>query len=175
MLTFVLGGARSGKSRYCEKLGYDWLVTNPTGKRLYIATCEARDDEMRDRVARHKIQRGDLWQTFEEPMELAGLLTQEMAKERFVLIDCLTLWLTNVLLADQDCEASIDELCAVLSETAGDVVIVSNEVGLGIVPENKLARHFRDIAGIANQKVAEISDKVIFIAAGLPVILKQPG
>ncbi|MEO1066551.1 MAG: bifunctional adenosylcobinamide kinase/adenosylcobinamide-phosphate guanylyltransferase [Pseudomonadota bacterium] len=175
MITFILGGARCGKSRHAEALANRWLDAHPDGERIYIATAQVFDDEMRDRVAQHQDQRGGNWRTIEEPMALRDVLQKEADQNRFILVDCLTLWLTNCLLAEHDCNGAVTGLCEALTALDGEIVIVSNEVGLGIVPENKLARQFRDIAGIANQRVAEVADKVVFIAAGLPVVLKENG
>ena len=172
MITLVLGGARSGKSRYAEQLGHDWLANNPSGERLYIATCQAFDDEMTSRIDKHKQQRGDNWTTIEEPFQLADCLTRSQGKSRFILVDCLTLWLTNHLLAENDINQKISDLCDALKTADDHIVLVANEVGLGIVPENKLARQFRDHAGICNQRVAEVADHVAFIAAGLPLVMK---
>lgn len=172
MITLVLGGARSGKSRYAEQLGSEWLNRNKAGTRLYVATSQAFDDEMRDRIALHKVQRGENWTTIEEPLALANCLKQQSGKNNFILVDCLTLWLTNHLLADHDMGQVIDNLRASLKDHEGDIVLVANEVGLGIVPDNKLARQFRDHAGFCNQRVAELADRVVFIAAGLPLVLK---
>ena len=172
MITLVLGGARSGKSRYAEQLGHDWLADNPDGERLYIATCQAFDDEMSNRIDKHKKQRGNNWTTIEEPFQLADCLAREQDKSRFILIDCLTLWLTNLLLAEKNIDQEISRLCDVLNNADGHIVLVANEVGLGIVPENKLARQFRDHAGICNQRVAEVADHAVFVAAGLPLVMK---
>ncbi|MEP1443901.1 MAG: bifunctional adenosylcobinamide kinase/adenosylcobinamide-phosphate guanylyltransferase [Hyphomicrobiales bacterium] len=172
MITLVLGGARSGKSRYAEQLGHDWLTATPDGERLYIATCQAFDNEMSTRIDKHKEQRGDNWTTIEEPFRLSHCLKTEAQKIRFILVDCLTLWLTNHLLAEHDIEQEIATLCDTLSKADGNIVLVANEVGLGIVPDNKLARQFRDHAGICNQRVAEVADRVVFIAAGLPLVMK---
>ncbi|MEP3233862.1 MAG: bifunctional adenosylcobinamide kinase/adenosylcobinamide-phosphate guanylyltransferase [Hyphomicrobiales bacterium] len=172
MITLVLGGARSGKSRYAEQLGHDWLEVNPKGERLYIATCQAFDDEMSNRIDKHKQQRGDNWKTIEEPFQLSDCLTRDANKSRFILVDCLTLWLTNHLLAENNIDQEISNLCDALTKAEGEIVLVANEVGLGIVPENKLARQFRDHAGICNQRVAEVADRVVFIAAGLPLAMK---
>lgn len=171
-VTLVLGGARSGKSRFAEREADQWLDQYKDGKRIYVATARIFDEEMRDRVELHKHQRGENWQTIEEPYELTNALSHHIASGEFVLVDCLTLWLTNLLLAEKDTDLAVKELCEALSRVESEVVLVANEVGLGIVPENKLARQFRDIAGIANQKVAEVADKVVFITAGLPMILK---
>jgi len=166
-IALVLGGARSGKSRYAEALVQS-VATRPP---IYIATAEARDDEMRARIAHHRAQRGENWRTIEEPLALAVQLGQCKPGD-VVLVDCLTLWLSNVLLADGNVEEAATDLCAALEATSARVVLVANEVGLGIVPENALARRFRDEAGRLNQRVAVIADYVAFIAAGLPLQLK---
>ena len=165
-VTLVLGGARSGKSRYAES-----LAANAHGARTYIATADAFDDEMRQRIARHQAQRGDGWTTVEAPLDLVGALRG--CKDGFVLIDCLTVWLNNLMFHERDVEADVAALCAALKETTLDVVLVSNEVGLSIVPDNALARRFRDEQGLANQRVAEVADEVYFLAAGLPLALKR--
>jgi adenosylcobinamide kinase / adenosylcobinamide-phosphate guanylyltransferase len=165
-VVLVLGGARSGKSCFAESLAHQ--------PAHYVATAQAFDDEMRERIAAHKVQRGDAWVTFEEPFDLVGVLEKINMRGNFILVDCLTLWLSNLLLAERDCDVEIQKLVAYLKSTSSRIVIVSNEVGLGIVPDNKLARRFRDAQGIANQRVAEISTNVVFMAAGLPLILKGP-
>jgi adenosylcobinamide kinase / adenosylcobinamide-phosphate guanylyltransferase len=171
-LTLVLGGARSGKSRHAEALARE------TGlKRVYVATAQAFDDEMRERISRHQVDRsGDGWTTVEEPFDLALALAGASGPETVVLVDCLTLWLSNLMLTDRDIERGCDALLAALGATKGPVILVSNEVGLGIVPETPLGRRFRDAQGRLNQHVARIADRVIFVAAGLPLILKpSPG
>ena len=165
-MTLVLGGARSGKSRFAESLGQ----TAP-GPKFYIATAEAFDVEMRDRIARHRQQRGDGWTTVEAPLDLVPAL--KACGEGFVMVDCLTLWLNNLIHHERDVEAAVGELCAALQATANDVVLVSNEVGYSIVPENPLARRFRDEQGLANQRVAEVADEVYLVAAGLGLPLKR--
>lgn len=167
-VTLVLGGARSGKSRYAES------ICRQTGRALiYVATAEAHDDEMKARIAQHRADRAaDGWLTIEEPRDLAAVLKGETAPGRVLLIDCLTLWLTNHLLGDADIEAEIERLCAAVSASSADLVLVANEVGFGIVPENKLARAFRDHAGRLNQRIAEIADRVTLVVAGLPVQVK---
>lgn len=172
MITLVLGGARSGKSRFGEAQADHWRKNNPAGERLYIATAEIHDDEMRRRVDDHKSRRGADWHTLEEPLDLPRLLQTEMRRDRFVLIDCLTLWLSNLLLRNMDGESAVTALCRTLRDAKGEAVLVSNEVGLGIVPENALARRFRDLQGLANQHIAETADKVVLVAAGLPLVLK---
>jgi adenosylcobinamide kinase/adenosylcobinamide-phosphate guanylyltransferase len=166
-LTFVLGGARSGKSRYAEG-----LVMAMPGPWLYVATAQAFDDEMRERIAEHRERRGADWQTVEAPLDLAGTVARFGAEPRPVLIDCLTLWLTNIMLAERDVMAERATLLDALAGANGPVVVVSNEVGLGIVPDNALARRFRDEQGRLNAAVAAIADHVVLMAAGLPLTLK---
>lgn len=167
--TLVLGGARSGKSRHAESLCRATGLT-----RIYIATAAAYDEEMRTRIADHKTMRAeDGWQTVEEQHDLASALVRELAEDQIVLVDCLTLWLTNRLLADADLNAEFDRLADTLEQRRGPVVLVSNETGLGIVPENKLARRFSDYQGRLNQRMAALATHVDFIAAGLPLTLKD--
>jgi len=163
-ITLVLGGARSGKSRFAET-----LAREHGGPRTYIATAEAFDDEMRQRIARHRDQRaGDGWQTLEAPLDPAAVLP----RDGLVLIDCLTVWLGNLMHHGRDLKSEVAKLCAALEACPAEVILVSNEVGLSIVPENAMARRFRDEQGLANQALAAISEKVYFIAAGLPLKLK---
>lgn len=165
-LTLVLGGARSGKSALAERLT---LGAGPDP--LYIATAEAWDEEMRARIARHRDDRaGRGWQTLEEALDLPGALAR--AGARPVLVDCLTLWLSNHLLADSHLEHEVDALLEALDRRRAPCVLVANEVGLGIVPENALARRFRDAAGRLNQRIAAQAGTVVFVAAGLPMVLK---
>jgi adenosylcobinamide kinase / adenosylcobinamide-phosphate guanylyltransferase len=163
-VSLILGGARSGKSRLAESLA--------SGKKYYVATAQAFDDEMRTRIAAHKRQRGNGWLTHEVPFDLVNILKDLDVDSHFILVDCLTLWLSNLLLAEADCAEMVGELIDHLKIAKANIVIVSNEVGLGIVPDNKLGRAFRDIQGIANQGVAAISTHVVFMAAGLPLVLK---
>ena len=165
-LTLVLGGARSGKSRHAEAL----TRRHPPPWR-YIATAQALDAEMADRIAEHRARRPDGWITAEAPLDLAGALAAAPDGQP-VLVDCLTLWLSNVLLADGDPGPAADRLAAALAAPRGPWVAVANEVGLGIVPENALARRFRDAAGRLNQAVAAAADEVLLVAAGLPLRLK---
>jgi adenosylcobinamide kinase / adenosylcobinamide-phosphate guanylyltransferase len=165
MIHLVIGGARSGKSSFAERLA------RGCGQRVtYIATGEARDAEMRERIAHHRERRPADWRTVEEPLQLADTLDREAAADACVLVDCLTLWLTNALLGDRTEE--IDRLLAVLPTLPGFIVLVSNEVGCGIVPENALARRFRDEQGRLNQRIAALAGNVTLIAAGLPLSLK---
>ena len=158
--TLVLGGARSGKSRTAEALLAGAV------RPLYVATAEALDDEMRERIARHRADRGEGWQTRETPVELASLLEREAGP---ALVDCLTLWLTNLMLGGHDIATHVAQLEHALAVRHGPTVLVANEVGLGIVPGDALSRRFRDEAGRLNQRIAAISDRVLFVAAGLPI------
>lgn len=165
MIHLVIGGARSGKSSYAERqaLASGLPVT-------YIATCEARDEEMSERIAHHRNRRPAEWRTVEEPLLLADALRREAAPDTCVMVDCLTLWLTNVLLGEH--EGQIDKLLTTLPGLPGHIILVSNEVGWGIVPENALARRFRDEQGRLNQRIAAIAEEVTLVAAGLPLTLK---
>ncbi len=164
--TLILGGARSGKSRYAETL---------IGGRqaVYIATAESLDAEMDERIRRHRVRRGANWTTAEAPLELAAALTAEDRAGRPILVDCLTLWVSNLLGAGRDPAAESAALIAALKRLASPVLLVANEVGLGIVPDNALARAFRDHAGRINQDIAAAADRVVFVAAGLPLVLKD--
>jgi adenosylcobinamide kinase/adenosylcobinamide-phosphate guanylyltransferase len=164
-LTFVLGGARSGKSSFAEA-----LICRATPPWLYVATAEARDEEMAERIERHKRERGSEWRTLEVPLDLADALNGAGACP--VLVDCLTLWLSNVLLANRNLDEECDRLIATLTAVPGPLVVVSNEVGLGIVPETALGRAFRDAQGKLNQRVAALADRVVLLVAGLPLTLK---
>src|SRR4051794_12541028 len=166
-LTLVLGGARSGKSRHAEA-----LVTANASPWIYVATAQAFDDEMTERIAQHRARRADGWQTLETTHDLAGLVRSHGDANTPILIDCLTLWLSNVMLADMDAQAACAELTDALAAARGPIVAVSNEVGLGIVPDNALARAFRDAQGRLNQQIAALADRVILMAAGLPLTLK---
>jgi adenosylcobinamide kinase/adenosylcobinamide-phosphate guanylyltransferase len=166
-ITFVLGGARSGKSSFAEK-----LVENSGLQPVYLATGRAFDKEMESRISIHRDRRGNEWQTVEEPLDLVGALEKHAGHDRFVLVDCLTLWITNLMMAEQNVAAETKTLIAALRQLSGPVVFVSNEVGLGIVPENRMAREFRDHAGFLHQAVASVADEVYFMAAGLPLKMK---
>jgi len=166
-VTLVLGGARSGKSAYAEGL------IEAVGTGTYLATAEAGDAEMDERIRRHRERRGKRWETIEEPLDLAGALDRHTKPDRPVLVDCLTLWLSNVMGAGRDVEADCLALTDTLAGLAGPVVLVSNEVGLGLVPETPLGRAFRDHAGRLNQSIVARADRVVFVAAGLPMVLKN--
>jgi adenosylcobinamide kinase / adenosylcobinamide-phosphate guanylyltransferase len=174
-VTLVLGGARSGKSRYAER-----LIEAAATEGTYVATAEPGDAEMAARIAahrarRHEVGQGSFWHTVEAPVAVPSVTAGEAARDRPLLVDCLTLWLSNLLLADKCVEAEIAALSAALREAAGPVVLVANEVGLGLVPETPLGRRFRDAAGRLNQEIAALADRVVFVAAGLPLVLKEPG
>lgn len=163
----VLGGARSGKSSFSERL------VEASGLNMhYVATGRAWDDEMRERIDHHRARRGEGWTTHEEPLDLVSLLTRIDDENRVVLVDCLTLWVTNLMMEGRDMAAEFAALAAFLPEARARLILVSNEVGLGIVPENRMARDFRDHAGRLHQIVAEKSAEVYFVAAGLPLKMK---
>lgn len=165
-LTLVTGGARSGKSRLAEA-----LVTGSGLTRRYIATAQAWDDEMRERIAQHRADRGAGWITVEAPLALTAALA-EAGPDEVVLVDCATLWLTNHLLAEHDLDAEGAALLAACAACLAPVVVVSNEVGWGIVPDNALARRFRDAQGRLNQRIAAEAGLVVGVMAGLPMVLK---
>ncbi|RWP96377.1 MAG: bifunctional adenosylcobinamide kinase/adenosylcobinamide-phosphate guanylyltransferase [Mesorhizobium sp.] len=165
-MTLVVGGARSGKSAHAES-----LVTACPAPWTYIATAQAYDDEMRERIALHRARRGEGWTTVDAPLDLVGAI-EALPDGRPVLIDCLTLWLSNHMLAERDIEAECRGLADVLSRPRGPWFVVSNEVGQGIVPDNALARRFRDGAGRLNQQVAAVAGMVLLMVAGLPLKVK---
>ena len=169
-ITFITGGARSGKSAFAEK-----LANGLTGQRAYLATAQALDPEMAARIEKHRTDRGIAWDTYEEPLAVAELLKKLSGRYDVVLLDCLTLWLSNIM-AHTDGDGAVssrgDELVAAIRGFGGACIVVSNEVGLGIVPDNPLARKFRDLAGMLNQKVAHAADEVYFTASGIPMKIK---
>jgi adenosylcobinamide kinase / adenosylcobinamide-phosphate guanylyltransferase len=167
--TLVLGGARSGKSRYAESL----IAALPPAfdpPWVYIATAQAGDEEMAARIKAHRARRGPQWQTVEAPREIAEAVV--LAQPMPVLIDCLTLWLSNMMLAGADVDAEVARLERALQAAAAPVVLVSNEVGSGIVPDNALGRKFRDLQGALNQRIAARADRVVLMVAGLPLAVK---
>lgn len=166
-VTLILGGQRSGKSKLAET-----LIEDAAGGGLYLATAEARDGEMTDRIATHRARRGPDWETIEEPLDILGQIREHAAPGRPVLVDCVTLWLANLMAAGRNPVSEVESLAQGLDGLGGPVVFVSNEVGLGVIPANALARSFADAAGRANQRLAQRADRVVFTAAGLPMVLK---
>ena len=172
-ITLVIGGCRSGKSRHALEIAEQINAR----RQVFVATCQPGDDEMHRRVQQHRRQRSDRWQTVEEPLELAKVIGTWAAPQSIVLIDCLTMWISNFLLEseDNDPQGTItrtDGLVEALQKAAGPVILVTNEVGAGIVPENQLARRFRDAAGSVNQQVAAVAARVVWMVAGIPVKVK---
>jgi adenosylcobinamide kinase / adenosylcobinamide-phosphate guanylyltransferase len=163
----VLGGARSGKSAYAQN-----LAEAAAPERLYLASAEAGDAEMADRIARHKETRGERWTTREEPLDLVEALAAEARPGRIVLVDCLTLWLANLMVSGRPVESEVARLAAAIGALGGPAILVSNEVGLALVPDTRLGRDFRDLQGRANTSMARACDAVVFLAAGLPTLLK---
>lgn len=166
-VTFFLGGARSGKSGLAQA-----LAERQAGALVYLATGQAFDAEMTDRITRHRAERGPRWRTVECSLDLPDAIAREAVDGQVVLVDCLTLWVSNLLLAEADIATAGDALVAALRQAAVPVILVSNEVGLGIVPDNALARRFRDDAGRLHQAVAAVADSVFFVAAGLSLRMK---
>jgi adenosylcobinamide kinase/adenosylcobinamide-phosphate guanylyltransferase len=172
-VTFILGGCRSGKSGFALKTASE----TKADRRIFIATAVAQDDEMRARVKQHRAERGAGWMTVEAPLALAEAVTEHGREGRVVLVDCLTLWLSNLLLDLKDpaqAAGRIPELVSAVRAAPCPVILVSNEVGCGIVPEKQLARRFRDLAGAANQAVAACAHTVVWTVAGIPVVIKRP-
>lgn len=171
-LIFVTGGARSGKSAFALE-----LANSIGGEKCYLATAQALDSEMEDRIAKHKAERGDDWDCVEEPLEMAKKIAELKGRYDLILFDCLTLWVSNMMLSDQKPEdrgqkTEVENLIDACKASGSTVIVVSNEVGLGIVPENALARRFRDLAGTANQLFAKAADEAYFVVSGIPMRLK---
>ena len=168
----VTGGAKSGKSR----VSLD-ICNRPSGKKIFIATAQALDEEMKERIERHQRERGEEWLTIEEPVKVAEKIRELDSRGTVILIDCLTLWISNLIMKHgesiQTVHESLDALIKQLERTKGSIILVSNEVGMGIVPENDLARNYRDMAGSLNQRIAAIACKVVVVIAGIPLILKD--
>ncbi len=169
---FVIGGCRSGKSRHALVLAEDRLGS----KNCFVATCVPYDEEMKDRVRRHQEERGGKWRSVEAPLALPEAIDRQGGTADVIVIDCLTLWMNNLIMderTDEEVLNQVEQLECALSKTRCPVFMVSNEVGTGIVPENKLARRFRDLAGFTNQRMAECADQVIWMVAGIPVKIKS--
>ncbi len=170
-IIFIIGGCRSGKSTYALQTAE--MV--PAERKIFIATCVPQDDEMMQRVARHQKERSQTWVTIEAPLDLPGAISENSPKADVVLVDCLTLWVSNLLMEignEKKIEDTISQLIKAIEKATCPIVLVSNEVGSGIVPENKLARQYRDIIGLANQAVARTAGKVIWMVAGIPITVK---
>lgn len=169
-IILITGGARSGKSRYAEKRAEEM-----GGRRLYVATAEANDEEMAQRIAAHRKRRGNQWRTIEEPLELTEALLRQRGNTDCALVDCLTLWLSNLLLRrdEEYTSEKVSELIEKLPQLDFHLIFVTNEVGSGIVPDNPLARKFRDLAGWTNQSLAQAANEVILMVAGVPMIAKK--
>ncbi len=165
--TLVLGGARSGKSKFAED-----LVLKSGLKPIYLATGRAFDDEMVERIESHQNRRGEEWETVEEPLALVDALSHAAIPGRMILVDCLTLWITNLMMAEANVDKEADLLVRYLAEAKAPIVLVSNEVGQGVVPENKMAREFVDLSGLVHQRLAAAANHVYFVTAGLPNKLK---
>ncbi len=166
--TLILGGARSGKSGYALELG-----ESMSEDRVFVATAQPFDEGMRERIGRHREDRDVSWRTVEEFVEVWDVIGSECREGRVVVLDCLTLWLNNLMLFERDVERDIDRLVSLLEGgVEGELVLVSNEIGLGLVPDTELGREFRDMHGRMNQRVAAVCDRVLFMVAGLPVVVK---
>ena len=165
--TLILGGARSGKSRYALELG-----ESLSEDRVFVATAQGFDEGMRERISRHRSDRDVSWRTVEELVEVWDVIGSEDRVGRVVVLDCLTLWLNNLMLFERDVESDIERLVSCLESVKGDVILVSNEIGLGLVPDTELGREFRDLHGRMNQRVATVCDRVLFMVSGLPVVVK---
>lgn len=171
-IIFIIGGARSGKSTYALK-----EASNIPDDKVYIATAEALDEEMRQKIENHKRQRGVDWVTYEEPLRISEVIKEIEGKYSVIVIDCLTLWLSNLMIAHIDIVQEIENLVEALKDPTSIthnslLLIVSNEVGMGIVPENEMARKFRDVAGFLNQRIAEIANEVYLMVSGIPLKVK---
>lgn len=173
-IQFFIGGCRSGKSSAALRQANQIEAR----RRIFVATCQPHDDEMRARIDRHRRERDAGWETIEEPLDIAAVIEHRSASRTVILVDCLTLWLTNLILTDAGddmLEKRFAALQQALSAAAGPVILVANEVGLGIVPDNALSRRFRDWAGSLNQKVAQWAGEVVMTVAGIPVTIKPAG
>ncbi len=181
MITFIIGGARSGKIRFALQLANNYIPSKEgvhggdaisSMRKAYIATAQAMDDEMKERIKKHKKERPGEWTTFEEPLNISTLISDIHKSYDIILLDCLTLWLSNLMLNNKDVEAETESFISSLSTIHCSLFTVSNEVGLGIVPDNALSRRFRDLSGYLNQKMAALADEVYLVTAGIPLKIK---
>ena len=169
-MILITGGCRSGKSRFASD-----FANQHFSKKLYLATCEALDEEMAQRIEHHKKMRGPEWQTLEEPIKIVGGIRQYEDGVEVILLDCITLWLSNLLTkgnTDLKIMDEINRFVEMIKQTPASLVIVSNEVGMGIVPVDPLGRRFRDLSGMANQRIGQVAETVIFMVSGIPIFLK---
>lgn len=175
MKSLVLGGVKSGKSRFAEGFVKDWVNTAGCGeeKVIYLATAESRNDEFSKRIERHREQRPTGWITIEEPLDIASVIDSYSRSNSCVLVECLTLWMSNLLLDEANLEKRVENLLRAVEEYQGEIILVSNETGMGIMPVNELARRFGDEIGVLHQKLAERCNRVVLTVAGLPHYLKQ--
>lgn len=170
-ITLVIGGTRSGKSRFALKLANEYENT----QKIFIATCVPKDEEMKKRVERHKKDRGEDWRTVETEILLPEAVSGKSDKGRIIVVDCLTLWISNLMLGQEEqdgMEKGVQRLMKSLKESVCPVILVTNEVGTGIVPENPMARSYRDAVGMVNQLVAKTANRVVWMVAGIPVVIK---
>jgi adenosylcobinamide kinase/adenosylcobinamide-phosphate guanylyltransferase len=181
LITFIIGGARSGKSRFALQLANNYIPSKEgvhggdaisSMRKAYIATAQAMDDEMKERIVKHKEERSGEWATFEEPLNISTLIADINKSYDVILVDCLTLWLSNLLLNNKNVEKEIELFISSLSIINSSLFAVSNEVGLGIVPDNALSRKFRDLSGYLNQAVAAVANEVYLVTAGIPLKIK---
>ncbi|MBL6775312.1 MAG: bifunctional adenosylcobinamide kinase/adenosylcobinamide-phosphate guanylyltransferase [Candidatus Puniceispirillum sp.] len=174
-IQFVLGGARSGKSAFAEDLALASLAATPSrcARLVYIATAEAFDDEMQARIDLHKARRGPEWQLFDAPVELPEVIRANDTADSTILIDCTSIWTTNLLINELDISGYRDDLISAISAASGQIIVVASETGLGIIPDNKLSRQFRDANGLTNQAVAKIAHSVFFLVAGIAQKVKS--
>lgn len=171
MKHLILGGVKSGKSRYAEQLADNW-VSGHAGEVIYIATAQHYDDEFGERIRHHQARRPADWQTFEAPLDIAEIIERYSGRNACLLLECLTLWLSNLLCDELELAPRIDTLCEAIENYQGTLLMVSNETGLGIIPDNALARQFGDQAGVLQQRIAALSDEVVLCVAGLPLTVK---
>jgi adenosylcobinamide kinase/adenosylcobinamide-phosphate guanylyltransferase len=170
-ITLILGGCRSGKSRYA----LEHAEARGESRKIFLATCQAFDPEMESRIAAHQLERGPGWVTVEEPIDVGGVLLRESRDSTLILLDCLTLWVSNLLQEGRSEERMMEgfkELAEALQDASGSILVVSNEVGQGIVPDNPMSRQFRDLVGWLNQRIAATADRVVWTVAGIPVTVK---
>lgn len=171
MKRLILGGVKSGKSRFAEQRVKEWAIEND-GEIIYLATAESHDDDFSQRIQKHQAQRPDHWQTIEETIEISQIIQQASGRNQCLLLECLTLWMSNLLVDKDSLSERVDQFCAAVEAYQGELIMVSNETGLGIMPTNELARRFGDEVGVLHQRLAAMCDEVVMLVAGLPQVLK---